>query len=1012
MPLRKLYFDKNDYRLLDILNDVIDRKLDHAQFKTLLTPYLRPHGIKELAAPQGLRIAYAIVHLLNSLKSDQARGRLKALAALRDEVFASSIGSLRLNRARVLIQIAKELIRAKGQPETQLKLAHDFRMVACGKPHFLRRQLRRYHLLEMPEEWNQIAFDDRVHDANSKGRKSATHLIMDAWVKGIRSLSVIYYNHVERAVVSELFAAAEILEMEVRIGIEFKALFRGRFVRMAWTPRRLQDENDLETFFHRESVRTLMQDGREAQQLHTDYVMAVIEEFNVTHRKSIEQEFGVALPAIDAQDMASAMGCGQPSLLHLGKYIHQLAMPLFSEHTKRLAAQYDTTDYDDQARIAMQVESLNSLDTDTIVARYLHPSANRDILNPDIPSQICELPPLMRLAPGELVERLHDVSESGRIVLMLEDLSMEDVLEILYQCKGRINHLQLFNIKDMPDKRAEDRLPFGELQRALNRHNAVALKRIISDTLARLENSGTQEAADRAESMRHILNDFETLRAYYRHKRLKTSIGTGSTGQSSRNIGMGVAVCDTLPAPARKELQRRPVLEHIPALVGTTQILEFIPPAPRTGITGRILARASTIPVLRMLLCTVKTRWRITDIQVEDGDDGNLTTLGGFGSEQGNGLSLHGSRAPESDHIPLGYLNSFSLNLLKIIFGFIPAFLTFFLTKDWWIQAYLGGVIWFSITGVRNIIQSILGGGGLHRSPYLPWNEYVSWDRLADSLLYTGFSVPLLDWLCKSLLLKQGLGIDTTTAPLTLYTVMAITNGVYIMGHNLFRGLPRSAAFGNFFRSVFSIPIAVAFNFAIGLALSLAGHTDVNAILQLWAAVISKLASDCVAAVIEGVADRSQNIAIRRWDYAKKIAQIFETFSRMEVLYPNRNMLELLKNTKEFIAFSRKQGTDFSPIVIANALDLLYIRYYQPRAAEALEKALQEMTSEEKDIFFASQLILREDKEVARLFVDGLVGRDFTKPLSFYLTRYRDYLAVLKRLDRNLASPKQPEGTP
>jgi hypothetical protein len=132
----------------------------------------------------------------------------------------------------------------------------------------------------------------------------------------------------------------------------------------------------------------------------------------------------------------------------------------------------------------------------------------------------------------------------------------------------------------------------------------------------------------------------------------------------------------------------------------------------------------------------------------------------------------------------------------------------------------------------------------------------------------------------------------------------------------------------------------------------------------------------------------------------------------MEVLSPNRNMLELLKNTKEFIAFSRKQGTDFSPIVIANALDLLYIRYYQPRAAEALEKALQEMTSEEKDIFFASQLILREDKEVARLFVDGLVGRDFTKPLSFYLTRYRDYLAVLKRLDRNLASPKQPEGTP
>ena len=33
------------------------------------------------------------------------------------------------------------------------------------------------------EDWNQIAFDDHVHDVNTKGRKSSTHLIMDAWIK-------------------------------------------------------------------------------------------------------------------------------------------------------------------------------------------------------------------------------------------------------------------------------------------------------------------------------------------------------------------------------------------------------------------------------------------------------------------------------------------------------------------------------------------------------------------------------------------------------------------------------------------------------------------------------------------------------------------------------------------------------------------------------------------------------------------------------------------------------------
>ena len=119
----------------------------------------------------------------------------------------------RNNRARVLIQIVKDLIRAKGDEARQLELAHDFRAAALGKTRFLREQLNKYHLLEMPEEWNQVAFDDRVHDANSKGRKSATHLIMDAWVKGIRNLRVVYYDVLDPSVATELFASARILSL-------------------------------------------------------------------------------------------------------------------------------------------------------------------------------------------------------------------------------------------------------------------------------------------------------------------------------------------------------------------------------------------------------------------------------------------------------------------------------------------------------------------------------------------------------------------------------------------------------------------------------------------------------------------------------------------------------------------------------------------------------------------------------------------------------------------------------
>jgi hypothetical protein len=75
----------------------------------------------------------------------------------------------------------------------------------------------------------------------------------------------------------------------------------------------------------------------------------------------------------------------------------------------------------------------------------------------------------------------------------------------------------------------------------------------------------------------------------------------------------------------------------------------------------------------------------------------------------------------------------------------------------------LGAFIWFGITIFRNILQSVLGGGGFRRSPLLKWNDYVSWDRISDSLFFTGWSVPLLDLLVKTILLNNLFGINTTT---------------------------------------------------------------------------------------------------------------------------------------------------------------------------------------------------------------------------------------------------------
>jgi hypothetical protein len=160
----------------------------------------------------------------------------------------------------------------------------------------------------------------------------------------------------------------------------------------------------------------------------------------------------------------------------------------------------------------------------------------------------------------------------------------------------------------------------------------------------------------------------------------------------------------------------------------------------------------------------------------------------------------------------------------------------------------------------------------------------------------------------KTLVMDNLFGVTTETNPIALYSFMALANGIYISGHNLFRGLPKEAVYGNFFRSILSIPLALFFNTVIGGLIGMAGITGVQAILQKWAAVISKLASDCIAGVIEGIGDRLNNMRNREVDYVIKIKQMFDIYASLEILLPEENVLELLDTPKLFLQTIAEKG--------------------------------------------------------------------------------------------------------
>jgi hypothetical protein len=161
--------------------------------------------------------------------------------------------------------------------------------------------------------------------------------------------------------------------------------------------------------------------------------------------------------------------------------------------------------------------------------------------------------------------------------------------------------------------------------------------------------------------------------------------------------------------------------------------------------------------------------------------------------------------------------------------------------------------------------------------------------------------------------------------------------------------------------------------------------------------------------VIEGFADRFTNIRMRFMDYSTKIAQIFEVLAKLEVLFPDADVVQLLESPKEFFQLMEEKSSDLGTIAIINALDLLSIWMYQPRAESALKAIMESMNQEECRMFVASQQVLKEQRRISQLFIDEVFGKKFSRALSFYLDRSEGYLHELEILYESVQEDRNGE---
>lgn len=1009
-PISATQFDAEDYELLEVVRRILEGKRKLTLLRGLFDPALHPRGIKELAAPKAVRIAHAVVDLLATLEAGRRDERIAALRAVRDEVLHNGSQSLRRNVARVLLEIMKRLVRTQDHEVAQLRLAHDFRDVMTGNPVRVREQLRRYHLLEMPEEWNQLAFDHHVHDAHSKGRKSPTHLIMDAWIKGIRTLGVVYYQYVTPDAASELLEAADIMGVQVRVGIELSAVLRDKYAFLVWAPRGFHGRKDFLAFLEEPAMKAFLAEGQEVSAFYRRCVIELLAAFNRDHLPRIAAELGLQVAPLEEQAFLDFVGVGQGTRLHLAEFVHVALLPHLQRRAaellrERRAAKTSAA----RAEIDAKLAALSELSTEHIAERYVSAAANPSLPDHARPVADPSLPERMRLAPRALVDRLASLPCGFRLTLNPSNLTAEETLEVLHECGGRVSHLEIFNLKDWAEGRTAHRAEIDRLRRVLNDGNVVTIKRLLLGMLRRAKRSNAPDRAERIARLRELLADLPTVRAMYRHTRLQSRIGSDSTGRARHAPGMGLVVVPSLPRRSAVRIHHGGGRRLVPVRTGAELRVTYAARHSADPTVDEAYRALRRVPWLALLGHVRRRDWHIAANSTHLDRDGNIATLGGLPEEPDLGQSL-GVRSPRRERTPRlswRYLDTRTKNLIKLVAGFIPAFLTFYLTKSWWVLAYLGAVIWFSITGVRNVLQSVVGAGGLGRSSLLRWNDFVSWNRVADSLFYTGFSVPLLDYLVKTLLLDRTLGITAATSPLMLYVVIAVANGTYISSHNVLRGLPTAAAAGNFFRAILSIPIAWLLNAGVGALLVWRGDSELEAtaMLQLWAAVISKAASDCVAAVIEGTVDRQQNLERRRDDYRDKLSQLQDTYAHIDLLVPNESVVRLLRRPRRLLALLRQRGlgpgVQLVRQLVVHALDLMYLWAYQPRAETVLRNELAQTPPEERELLRLAQRVLRRKRLISNMFLTGLVGERFDAALAFYLSRSEDYL---RAFDRMLAS--------
>ena len=779
-------------------------------------PDSHPRGFIKEFRKRRTTIVETYLRITKSLDSVNHKERIQALKLLAEHILYSRSLKMPLNAARVQLALMKQAVNNRDDKRVQLELMRDFTVSSFGHPRSIRKFLKKLDIIEVPETGDELkdldmGWDFHVHDNASYGRKSSIQLVIDAFIKGISELTIAYNNLEREDAVKEVLEAGKILGIKVNIAIEFSAMTNGKqFHYMYILPEFSSRKKRFKRFVKQRSNQftAFLHELEENQKKRYQNISYLIQRFNDEHLLEINKGY-------------------EPNSIYFLKPLSIDRADGILKHkirSRRLLGEYLYPRLKSiLEKRALQITALNDLThkahnqfSKTEIAQIKR-KFNK------IKKEYRELEPeklrLKYFADNELIQAetavssLHEIyslaKEAGGDIKFIQPLEhgLGAAIKMIIDNYEYLSHTEVFNMFDSIETDKKDFVHFSRFIQYLNEHNFEKLKLHFEKTNIKADLKKLKEICDNWEG-----------------KKLSPSIGSDATGRSTFAPGMGFIFENRLAKHQRKTYAK-----------GHNRLPQ--------QISELIFNQSSS-----------------SKTSVKQKKSPNIICLGKKASAKNRSLSNQRIEMPINLFKALEYINPSLKNFFLIMIGFLPAYFTVGIEY---------ALLWFAITGSRNIFVDMISGNGFKPSEWTV--KDINWSNLANSLFWTGFSVPILNFVKSQFDILWQWEHDGNNYEFAKFFFINTANGAYLASHNYIRGFDKGTIRGNFFRSILAWPISALFS-PIGNA------------FMIPSIVQAKFWSDFVAAIIEGSGKYKNIISLKERIIKSLLPELESEDSESEIL--------------------------------------------------------------------------------------------------------------------------------